>query len=61
MEKKFMNEQKKEYTSPEVTCILIDMEQGIAAASAIVRPVKPDEDIQSSWEDEDQTGGVKWD
>ncbi|HIC8807976.1 TPA: hypothetical protein ACW71U_001934 [Elizabethkingia anophelis] len=61
MEKKFMNELKKEYTSPEVTCVLIDMEQGIAAGSGTLKPTEPNQDIQSSWEDEEQTGNVKWD
>ncbi|HAY3540987.1 hypothetical protein [Elizabethkingia anophelis] len=61
MEKKFMNEQKKEYTSPEITCVRIDMEQGIAAGSSTLKPTEPNQDIQSSWEEEDQTSGVKWD
>lgn len=48
---------KKEYTPPKIEVLFVEMEQGIAAGSADVKPrPTPDEE----WDKEDQTGDLDW-
>ncbi|MCT3950235.1 hypothetical protein HZQ32_17050 [Elizabethkingia anophelis] len=48
---------KREYKCPQITISFIEMEQGIAAGSANVKPgPTPDEE----WDKEDQTGDLDW-
>ncbi|HFK5575288.1 TPA: hypothetical protein ACW72O_002797 [Elizabethkingia anophelis] len=54
-DEKKINE-RKDYFPPTLIVELIEMEQGIAAGSAQVKPNQPDEE----WQTEEQTGNLDW-
>lgn len=56
MTQKKKRNSKNEYVSPEIQVELIEMEQGIAAGSAQVKPNSPNEE----WETEEQNGNLDW-
>ncbi|HAT3994293.1 TPA: hypothetical protein I9Y78_003370 [Elizabethkingia anophelis] len=60
-EKKIMIDfKKKEYIPPKIECVLVNMEEGIASGSAVVKPTNKDSEISEGWETDDQTGGIIW-
>lgn len=55
------NFQKEEYVSPEFKTSLVEVEQGIAASSAIVLPPDSGGVIQENWDDDSNDDrGVEW-
>lgn len=55
------NFQKEEYVSPEIEISLVEVEQGIAAGSAIVLPPDSGGVIQENWNDDSNDDrGVEW-
>ncbi len=52
---------KKTYTPPKIEVTIIEMEQGIAAGSATVKPTDAlNGPIQQEWDTEDQSGNIDW-
>ncbi|KUY20259.1 hypothetical protein BAZ12_09820 [Elizabethkingia miricola] len=55
------NFEKEEYVSPEFETSLVEVEQGIAASSAIVLPPNSGGVIQENWDDDSNDDrGVEW-
>ncbi|MCT4139116.1 hypothetical protein [Elizabethkingia anophelis] len=51
----------KEYIAPSIEITYVEMEQGIAAASATVIPTNVNGDVSQQWEtDVDTTGNYDW-
>ncbi|WP_407478691.1 hypothetical protein [Elizabethkingia anophelis] len=54
-------QKKKPYMAPALEVTIIEMEQGIAAGSATVRPTDPlNSRAKEEWNDEDQSGVIDW-
>ncbi|MCT3919065.1 hypothetical protein HZP98_05205 [Elizabethkingia anophelis] len=54
-------QKKKPYMTPALEVTIIEMEQGIAAGSASVRPTDSlNSPIREEWNDEDQSGVIDW-
>jgi hypothetical protein len=52
------DEKKKDYVPPIIEVTFVEMEHGIAAGSASIRPKENQPNEQ--WETEDQTGTLEW-
>ncbi len=54
-------QKKKPYMAPALEVTIIEMEQGIAAGSASVRPSDQfNNRAKEEWNDEDQSGVIDW-
>ncbi|WP_244892989.1 MULTISPECIES: hypothetical protein [Elizabethkingia] len=52
---------KKEYLPPSIEVDVIELEQGIAAGSAVVVPTTVNGDVSQEWDtDTDTTGTYNW-
>ncbi|ATL43439.1 hypothetical protein OZ664_10820 [Elizabethkingia sp. HX WHF] len=52
---------KKEYLPPSIEVDEVELEQGIAAGSAVVAPTTVDGDVSQQWDtDTDTTGTYNW-
>lgn len=54
-------QKKRAYLAPALEVTIIEMEQGIAAGSASVRPTDQfNNRAKEEWNEEDQSGGIDW-
>lgn len=51
---------KKVYISPTIDVAYIELDQGIAVGSAIVRPGRDDDQVMEEYEIESQTINIDW-
>ncbi|MCT3763889.1 hypothetical protein [Elizabethkingia anophelis] len=56
-----VTQKKRAYLAPTLEVTIIEMEQGIAAGSASVRPSDQfNNRAKEEWNDEDQSGVIDW-
>lgn len=49
-----------EYVSPVIEVIIVEMEQGFAATSAIIKVESVDNQAQESWEVKQENKSIEW-
>lgn len=50
----------KEYLSPQIDVLVVEMENGIAAGSATTVPTDTNQQIQEDWDSESSNQQITW-